>query len=210
MNGTVTRNQLIFDYAAGKLGPSKSIFTSAYLYLNSKASKLNQTFESMLGDDLINNQDVPTSNLKFTDCLKSNDYKDYMEKAYKNVDPITKVVGPLSDIKWKQIYKGFSEFNPKINDEDELKLIKMEPGTSVPIHSHGVKNIYCSRWQFCDEYGKYSKGDIQINDQKIKHTPIACQDEGCVCLSITEKDAIFFGRFGSFLNLFTFIKSFFK
>ena len=114
MNGTVTRNQLIFDYAAGKLGPSKSIFTSAYLYLNSKASELNQTFESMLGDDLINNQGVPTSNLKFTDCLKSNDYKDYEEKASKNVDPITKLLGPLSDIKWKQIYKGFSEFNPKI------------------------------------------------------------------------------------------------
>ena len=103
MNGTVTRNQLIFDYAAGKLGPSKSIFTSAYLYLNSKASELNQTFESMLADDLINNQDVPTSNLKFTDCLKSSDYKDYKEKASKNVDPITKVLGPLSDIKWKQI-----------------------------------------------------------------------------------------------------------
>ena len=211
MNGTVTRNQLIFDYAAGKLGPSKSIFTSAYLYLNSKASELNQTFESMLGDDLINNQGVPTSNLKFTDCLKSNDYKDYEEKASKNVDPITKLLGPLSDIKWKQIYKGFSEFNPKISDEDELKLIKMEPGASVPIHSHGGKEyILVLDGSFCDEYGKYFKGDIQINDQKIKHTPIACQDEGCVCLSITEKDAIFFGRFGSFLNLFTFIKSFFK
>ena len=121
------------------------------------------------------------------------------------------MLGPLSDIKWKQIYKGFSEFNPKISDEGELKLIKMEPGASVPIHSHGGKEyILVLDGSFCDEYGKYSKGDIQINDQKIKHTPIACQDEGCVCLSITEKDAIFFGRFGSFLNLFTFIKSFFK
>ena len=63
---------------------------------------------------------------------------------------------------------------------------------------------------FCDEYGEYSKGDIQINDQKIKHTPIASKDTGCVCLSITEKDVIFFGKYGSFLNLFTFIKSFFK
>ena len=46
--------------------------------------------------------------------------------------------------------------------------------------------------------------------EKIKHTPIASKDTGCVCLSITEKDVIFFGKYGSFLNLFTFIKSFFK
>tara|TARA_B100000575_G_scaffold38813_1_gene26500 strand:- start:208 stop:834 length:627 start_codon:yes stop_codon:yes gene_type:complete len=208
MNGTVTRNQLIFDYAAGTLGPSKSIFTSTYLYLNSKASELNQTFETMLADDLMNNEDVPTTNLKFTDCLKSTDYN---EKDSNNADPITKLLGPLSDIKWKQIYKGFSEFSPRIDDENELKLIKMEPGASVPNHSHGGKEyILVLDGSFCDEYGKYSKGDIQINDQKIKHTPIACKDEGCVCLSITEKDVIFFGRFGSFLNLFTFIKSFFK
>ena len=109
------------------------------------------------------------------------------------------------------MYKGFSEFIPSINDKDELKLIKMEPGSSVPIHSHGGKEyILVLSGSFCDEYGKYNKGDIQINDQQIKHTPIACKDEGCICLTITEQDVIFFGKFGSFLNLFTFIKSFFK
>ena len=41
MNEKVIENQLIFDFAAGSLGPSKSIFASTYLYLNSKASILN-------------------------------------------------------------------------------------------------------------------------------------------------------------------------
>ena len=101
--------------------------------------------------------------------------------------------------------------NVSIDDKDELKLIKMDPGVSVPLHSHGGKEyILVLEGSFCDEYGEYSKGDIQINDQKIKHTPIASKDTGCICLSITEKDVIFFGKYGSFLNLFTFIKSFFK
>jgi len=87
----------------------------------------------------------------------------------------------------------------------------MDPGSSVPLHSHGGKEyILVLKGSFRDEYGTYSTGDIQINDQKIKHTPIASNDEGCVCLTITERDVIFFGKFGSFLNLFTFIKSFFK
>ena len=51
---------------------------------------------------------------------------------------------------------------------------------------------------------------MQINDQQIKHNPTACNSDGCVCLSITENDVVFFGKYGSALNLFTFIKSFFK
>ena len=53
-------------------------------------------------------------------------------------------------------------------------------------------------------------GGMQVNDQHIKHNPTACNSDGCICLSITENDVVFFGKYGSALNLFTFIKSFFK
>ena len=209
MNGTVVKNQLIFDFASGSLGPSKSIFTSTYLLLNSSASKINNTFESMLGDNLFNNKDAEISKIKYTDCISSKQSSN--NKFNNSVSPLTKLVGPLEKINWRQIYKGFSEFKPNIKDEDELKLIKMEPGASVPLHSHGGKEyILVLSGSFCDEYGTYKKGDIQINDQQIKHTPVASDVDGCVCLTITEKEVIFFGKFGSFLNLFTFIKSFFK
>ena len=210
MNGTLVKNQLIFEYASGRLGPSKSIFTSTYLYLNSKASNINRTFENMLGDNLIKNSDTPLEKIKYSDCMtvpESNNNNN----VSKDNSPITKVVGPLNKINWKQVYKGFKEFSLNIEDNDEIKLIKMDPGISVPLHSHGGKEyILVLEGSFCDEFGKYNKGDIQINDQQVKHTPIACEDDGCICLSITEKDAIFFGKFGSFLNLFTFVRSFFK
>ena len=209
MNGTVVKNQLIFDFASGSLGPSKSLFTSTYLYLNSKASSLNSTFESILGDNLLDNKEATLSKIKYSDCISNS--KNNVKSSSEQASPISKVIGPLNDIKWKQVYKGFSEYTPDIQDDDELKLIKMEPGSSVPLHSHGGKEyILVLKGSFRDEYGTYSTGDIQINDQKIKHTPIASNDEGCVCLTITERDVIFFGKFGSFLNLFTFIKSFFK
>ena len=209
MNGTVVKNQLIFDFASGSLGPSKSLFTSTYLYLNSKASSLNSTFESILGDNLLGNNEATLSKIKYSDCISGS--KNEVKSSSEQVSPISKVLGPLDNIKWKQVYKGFSEYTPDIQDDDELKLIKMEPGSSVPLHSHGGKEyILVLKGSFRDEYGTYSTGDIQINDQKIKHTPIASNDEGCVCLTITERDVIFFGKFGSFLNLFTFIKSFFK
>jgi len=209
MNGTLIKNQLIFDYASGELGLSKSIFTSTYLYLNSKASRLNKTFETMLGNELAEVEEVATPKLKYTDCITGS--KNQPRRLSEDLSPISKLVGPFEDLKWKQIFKGFKEYVPTLNDKDELKLIKMDPGASVPLHSHGGKEfILVLQGSFCDEYGEYNKGDIQINDQKIRHTPIACKNKGCICLTITEKDVIFFGKFASFLNLFTFIKSFFK
>ena len=50
----------------------------------------------------------------------------------------------------------------------------MDPGTSVPLHSHnGKEYILVLDGSFCDEYGEYNKGDMQINDQKIKHNPVS-------------------------------------
>ena len=202
MNGTLVKNQLIFDFASGKLGPSKSVFASTYLFLNSKASKINNIFENLLGEDLENVADVKPINLKFTDCIKYD--SSYKISDTSIVNPISKLVGPLDQITWKQVYKGFKEYIAKTDDTDELKLIKMEPGASVPLHSHNGKEfILVLEGNFCDEYGNYNVGDIQINDQKVKHTPVACNKNGCICLTITEKDVIFFGRYGSFLNLFS-------
>jgi len=209
MNGTLVKNELIFDFASGALGASKSIFASTYLFLNTKASNLNSTFESLLGDSLLENKDTPVSKLKYTDCIS--DKMKTQKQDLNKFGPLSKIIGPLDKIKWKQVFKGLNEFTTKIHGDDELKLIKMDPGACVPLHSHGGKEyILVLEGSFCDEYGKYSRGDIQINDQKIKHTPIASQNDGCICLTITEKDVIFYGKFGSFLNLFTFIRSFFK
>ena len=209
MNGTLVKNELIFDFASGALGVSKSIFASTYLFLNTKASNLNSTFESLLAESLLENKDTPVSKLKYTDCIS--DKMKTQKQDLNKFGPLSKIIGPLDKIKWKQVFKGLNEFTTKIHGDDELKLIKMDPGASVPLHSHGGKEyILVLEGSFCDEYGKYSRGDIQINDQKIKHTPIASQNDGCICLTITENDVIFYGKFGSFLNLFTFIRSFFK
>ena len=205
MNGTLTKISL---YLILHRSWSSQINICFNVPVNSKATKIYSTFENIMGDELVNNYDSELKNVKYSDC---------MSIKQRNLNLLCKmrapyvVVGPLDKIKWKQVYKGFNEFSPNINDKDEIKLIKMDPGTSVPLHSHGGREyILVLKGSFCDEYGNYSKGDIQINDQKIKHTPIACKDEGCICLSITENDVIFYGKYGSFLNLFTFIKSFFK
>ena len=209
MNTTAQKNELIFGYSSGKLGEAKSLFTSMYLYLNSIAAKKASIFDNMLAKNFGELEGVGLKKLKYTDCIKKEDSNKQASNLPNN--PLTRIIGDLNNIDWKTVYKGFKEFKITVNDNDSVKLIKMDPGTSVPLHSHnGKEYILVLDGSFCDEYGEYNKGDMQINDQQIKHNPTACKSNGCVCLSITENDVVFFGKFGSALNLFTFIKSFFK
>jgi putative transcriptional regulator len=209
MNTTAQKNELIFGYSSGNLGEAKSLFTSMYLYLNSIAAKKALVFDNILAENLSELKDVKLKKLKYTDCIKNSSSGKNNEKS--SINPLSRIVGNLNNVDWKSVYKGFKEFNIPVNDSDSVKLIKMDPGTSVPLHSHnGKEYILVLEGSFCDEYGEYQKGDMQINDQQIKHNPNACNSNGCVCLSITENDVVFFGKFGSVLNLFTFIKSFFK
>ncbi len=207
MNTAAQKNELIFSYASGNIGEAKSLFVSMYLYLNSVAAKKASIFENILADNFNEIEEITPKNLKYTDCIKSLDEKKRVE-LIKN--PLHNFIGEFNKINWRSVYKGFKEFNIPFKGTDRLKLIKMDPGTSVPLHSHnGKEYILVLEGSFCDEYGEYNKGDMQINDQKIKHNPKASND-GCICMSITENDVVFFGRLGSLLNLFTFIKSFFK
>jgi len=211
MNSSAQKNELIFGYSSGNLGEAKSLFTSIYLYLNTSALKKSSIFDNILADNFNDLENVTPKNLKYTDCIAGTNNKSSNKNSIKNLNPLSSFLGDIKNIKWKSIYKGFKEYNLPIVDKDSIKLIKMDPGTSVPLHSHnGKEYILVLDGSFCDEYGEYNKGDMQINDQKIKHNPTASKINGCICLSITENDVVFFGRFASFLNLFTFIKSFFK
>jgi putative transcriptional regulator len=209
MNTTAQKNELIFGYSSGNLGEAKSLFTSMYLYLNSFAAKKATVFDNMLAQNFSELEGVGLKKLKYTDCIKKDNSKKQITNLSNN--PLSHLIADFNNIDWKTVYKGFKEFKIPVNDNDSIKLIKMDPGTSVPLHSHnGKEYILVLDGSFCDEYGEYNKGDMQINDQQIKHNPTACNSNGCVCLSITENDVVFFGKFGSALNLFTFIKSFFK
>ena len=211
MNSTAQKNELIFGYSSGSLGEAKSLFVSIYLHLNTAASKKSFIFDNILGDKFNQIEGIIPKNLKYSDCIKKNPSLDNINNKKNKIDPLSNFLGELKDIKWKQIYKGFKEYILPIDGRDSIKLIRMDPGTSVPLHSHnGKEYILVLDGSFCDEYGEYSKGDMQINDQKTKHNPTASKKHGCICLSITENDVVFFGKYGSALNLFTFIKSFFR
>ena len=203
------KNELIFEYAAGTSSLAKSLMASTYLFLNSKESSIYQEFENYCGEELKNADLIHPVKLTAYDCISSN-FDNNPADLMTNENPLNKFVKSITNIKWKKVIKGFYEHSFKLSTNETAKLIKMDPGSKVPLHSHkGKEYILVIEGKFSDEYGTYSKGHLQINDSQIKHTPEACHKEGCICLTITEKELVFFGPFAPILNLITFVKSFF-
>ena len=206
-NSSTLKNELIFHYAAGTTSIAKSLMASTYLFLNSHESQIYQKFEKYCGEELKKSPLIEPTNLKAEDCIKTLTHKKEKIEVNNN-NPINKFITSYSSLKWKKIFKGFYEYSLNLSKKDSIKLIKMNPGTSVPLHSHnGKEYILVLEGSFNDEYGNYSKGSLQINDSNVKHTPIANDKNGCICLSITEKQLVFYGPFAPILNLINFFKS---
>ena len=180
---------------------------ATYLFLNSRESILYSSFEQYMGNEFQNVQQIKPSKITPQDCIINKKIDDKKSNIL-DKNPIYNFVNSFSELKWKQVFKGFQEYSFKLSKNESGKLIKMSPGAKVPLHSHsGKEYILVLEGNFSDEHGFYSKGDLQINDSKIKHTPIASEKEGCICLTITEDNLIFYGPFAPLLNIFTLIKS---
>ena len=203
-NSSSLKNELIFEYAAGTSNLSKSLMASTYLHMNSQELSMHSTFEDYLGEELDNVPRINAKNLELEDCFSG----DKDTEIRKN--PINKLLSNFKNLKWKKVFNGFYEHELILSNKEHAKLIKMDAGAKVPLHSHnGKEYILVLEGSFCDEFGKYTKGNLQINDSRIKHTPIACESSGCICLTITEQELVFFGPFAPVLNLITFLKSIF-
>lgn len=209
MENNSLKNELLFQYAAGTTSIAKSLMASTYLYLNSSEQTLYSQFEEYCGNELKNSKDTTSINISPVDCISQQDDKPILKNTKKN--PIDNFIVNLKKVKWKKVFNGFYEYSFNLTNKEKAKLIKMTPGAKVPIHSHnGKEYILVLEGSFCDEYGNYTKGNLQINDQRIKHTPFACKNQGCICLIITEDILVFYGPFAPLLNIATFIKSLFS
>lgn len=206
-NSTNLKNELIFEFAAGNLNMAKSLIASTYLFLNSNEANIYKRFETYCGEELNDANQIKPKNITAEDCMQNKKIGNSTSK--KNIiNPINNFIINFETIKWKKIFNGFFEYSFKLSKKENAKLIKMNPGTKVPLHSHnGKEYILVLDGSFSDEYGEYSKGDLQINDSQVKHTPIASKNNGCVCLTINEEDIVFFGPFSPILNMLTFLKN---
>ena len=117
--------------------------------------------------------------------------------------PLQPVLGEdLEKLNWKPLAPGMRQFVIPTSD-GKLRLLKIAPGTCMPLHSHtGSEITLVLRGSYQDELGRYSAGDVADLDPDIQHQPMVDTHEDCICLIATDAPLKFNGLIPRLLQPF--------
>lgn len=106
-------------------------------------------------------------------------------------------VGPCLDVmSWDPVAQGIWTHAIVLSAgaSGDLRLLKVEPGTSFPEHTHaGWELTLVLRGSYSDEFGTFLPGDVADLDEGARHRPVACPKAGCICLMASEHEMPLFG-----------------
>lgn len=95
--------------------------------------------------------------------------------------------GDLDRVKWRSIGMGVKQAILPTSREASARLLYIPAGTAVPDHGHrGMELTLVLQGAFVDETDRFARGDIEIADEALNHTPIADIGEDCICLAATD------------------------
>lgn len=112
-------------------------------------------------------------------------------------DPLRDYVGgDLADVKWKKLGGGVSQYLLDTSRDATVRLLHIPAGTKVPDHGHrGTELTLVLKGAFLDGSDRFARGDVEVADEDLNHTPVADVGEDCICLAATDARL----RFNQFL-----------
>jgi len=76
----------------------------------------------------------------------------------------------------------------------ELIMLKIAPGKSLPMHSHGSSELtQVLRGAYNDALGLFAPGDIADLDESVEHQPVTAPGAACICVSALDAPLVFSG-----------------
>ena len=111
--------------------------------------------------------------------------------------PLRPYVGArLADIRWRTFWPGMQTTRIRgTGDAAEISLLRLRPGTGMPIHTHGGDELtLVLKGSYSDETGRYALGDVALADPALTHRPVADPGGYCVCLTVVDGSLKFSSR----------------
>lgn len=191
---------LLCEYAAGTLDEPCSLIVASHITLCSDTRQMLHEYECIGGafldvcdkadlsdnalESVLSKLDVEDENVKSINSTSAAEQLGFSMPKALEAYLLEHVELPL---KWKKTLPGMVTYELPIEGSDNIaRIIKMEPGASVPSHGHGGQELtLVIDGAMKDEHGDYKVGDLIIQDERFEHTPVAHKEYGCVCLAVT-------------------------
>ena len=102
--------------------------------------------------------------------------------------------GDLAEVKWRAIPGGVKQAVLKTSQDATVRLLAIPGGVAMPDHGHrGTELTMVLQGAFHDEEDRFGRGDIEIADEDLNHTPVAEAGQTCICLAATDAPLRFRG-----------------
>lgn len=104
------------------------------------------------------------------------------------------VGGDLDAIRWRPVGMGVKQAILSTDKGAAARLLFIPAGAEMPDHGHhGIEMTMVLQGAFKDEDDYFGRGDVEIADPDVHHTPIADIHEDCICLAVTDAPLRFDG-----------------
>ena len=181
-------------YASGNLPEAFSLVVATHISLCDECRARLESFDAVGGALLDTNDEIEmdAESLEATFALIANS-----PTAPKSVVPTKDAVlptplqgyvgGDLDKVHWKNLGGGVKHAVLKTSRKATVRLLQIPAGAAMPDHGHrGTELTLVLKGAFRDEDGRFGRGDIEIANEDLHHTPVAEQGEDCICLAATD------------------------
>ena len=104
------------------------------------------------------------------------------------------VGGDLDDVQWKPVGGGVKQSVLDVVGGTQVRLLSIPGGAAMPDHGHnGLELTLVLQGAFQDEDDRFGRGDIEVANEDLHHTPIAEVGQDCICLAATDAPLRFKG-----------------
>lgn len=190
----------LMSFAAGSLAEAHAAVVAAHISMCPvcrREVRLMQTIGAGLLNDLTPSR--PLRGLPKVDAVMSGGDARLTRARRPATAEVPDVIAPLAgarldQIAWKRLGPGVWHYPLPLSqpDKSDLRLLKVAPGREIPEHGHGGAELtLLLDGAYCDESGRYVRGDLADHDEDVEHQPVADPELGCVCLIATERKARF-------------------
>lgn len=186
---------ILMAYSAGSLPEAFNLIIAAHLSLCDTCRAHAESFDALGGAVLDQDSTVELASNSLSNTLALIDGGEMATPkpriAYKSgvlPQPVQDYVGgDLESVRWKPIGMGVKQAILPTTKEASARLLMIPAGVAMPDHGHqGTEMTLVLKGAFEDEDGYFARGDIEIADSSLHHTPVADIHEDCVCLAVAD------------------------
>lgn len=194
-------DQLLMGYAAGQLPEAFSLVVATHVSMCDECRARLASYDAM-GGALVEDLAEVAMGATALDAVLAR--IDGMPQATQRAPlraagilpaPLADYVGgDLSAVKWRSIGMGVKQAILPTGRDASARLLFIPAGVAVPDHGHrGMELTLVLQGAFADANDRFDRGDLEIADESLQHTPVAMAGMDCICLAATDAPLKFRG-----------------